>query len=161
MNTTYTLEGRELTKEAMMIRYALKCGEAHRFDGWFGSSDDFDRQRTAAQIGCVVCGSTAIEKDLMAPRVGAIPGEGTVTGGVGALRAAASPAEQALRDLRAKIEATSENVGRAFAAEARRIHEGDAPVRAIIGEARPTEARALIEDGIRIAPLPWSARKAN
>jgi hypothetical protein len=77
------------------------------------------------------------------------------------LTAPASPAEQALAELRKRIEAQSEDVGRNFANEARRIHEGVAPERAIIGEARPSEARALIEDGIPVAPLPWPARKSN
>lgn len=66
-----------------------------------------------------------------------------------------------MRALRARIEARSENVGRDFATEARRIHDGDAPARPIIGEARPAEARALMEDGIPIAPLPWSGPKGN
>ncbi len=78
------------------------------------------------------------------------------------LSAPASPAEQALAELRRRIEAQSENVGRNFATEARRIHGGESPERAIIGEARPAEARALIEDGIPIAPLPWSSgRRSN
>ena len=60
------------------------------------------------------------------------------------------------------MEASSETVGRNFAAEARRIHAGEAPARPIIGEARPAEAKALIEEGVPIAPLPWgAARKAN
>jgi hypothetical protein len=63
--------------------------------------------------------------------------------------------------MRRRIEKISENVGRDFAVEARRIHDGEAPARPIIGEARPADARALIEDGIPVAPLPWSGRKAN
>ena len=78
-----------------------------------------------------------------------------------ALSAPASPAEQALAELRRRIEAQSEDVGRRFATEARRIHEGRAPERPIIGEARSSEARALLEDGIPVAPLPWSARRTN
>jgi hypothetical protein len=78
-----------------------------------------------------------------------------------ALSAPLSPAEQAMAELRRRIEARSENVGRDFAAEARRIHEGTAPERPIIGEAQVAEARALIDDGIPVAPLPWSSRKAN
>jgi hypothetical protein len=46
-------------------------------------------------------------------------------------------------------------VGRGFAAEARKIHEGQAPERNIWGEAKPEEAKALIEDGIPVAPLPF------
>ena len=79
----------------------------------------------------------------------------------GRCRRPASPAEQALAELRRRIEAESEDVGRDFAAEARRIHEGEAPERPIIGEARPAEARALIEDGIPVAPLPWGRRKTS
>ncbi len=137
-----------------MILYTLKCEEAHRFDAWFKSSDDFERQREAGLIDCAICGSGRVEKDLMAPSVGA-------GAAAPALSAPASPAEQALRRLRRKIEAEAENVGRDFAAEARRIHAGEAPARAIIGEARLREARALVEDGIPVAPLPWSTRKTN
>ncbi len=72
-----------------------------------------------------------------------------------------SPAAQALRELRRQVEARSEDVGRAFAREARAIHAGEAPRRPIIGEAAPDEARALIDDGIPVAPLPWSVRKTN
>ena len=64
-------------------------------------------------------------------------------------------------ELRRRIEAAAEDVGRDFAAEARRIHDGLAPERAIIGEARPSEARALLEDGIPVAPLPWPARRTS
>lgn len=137
-----------------MIRYALKCDNAHQFDSWFGSSGDYDRLREGGLVACAVCGSSAVEKELMAPGV-------KTAAAAGALSAPASPAEQALRALRKKIEAQADNVGRDFAKEARRIHEGTAEQRSIIGEARPAEARALIEDGIPVAPLPWSTRKAN
>lgn len=136
-----------------MIRYALKCDSAHSFEAWFGSSQDYDRLKTAGHVTCAICGSTAVDKDLMAPAVSTTPAPH--------LSAPASPAEQAIAALRAKVEATAENVGHDFAHEARRIHAGEAPERPIWGEARPIEARALIEDGIPVAPLPWSSRKAN
>lgn len=139
-----------------MIRFSLRCDKAHRFDSWFGSGADFERLASGGLIACAVCGSHAVEKDLMAPNLGG----GTEP--VPDLAAPASPAEQALAELRRRIEARSENVGRDFAAEARRIHEGTAPTRAIIGEARPEDARALIEDGIPVTPLPWSgSRRSN
>jgi hypothetical protein len=137
-----------------MIRYALRCENAHRFDSWFGSSEDFARLSDGGLLTCAVCGSSAVEKNLMAPGIAAPAPERP-------LSAPASPAEQALAELRRRIEAQSEDVGRNFAREARRIHEGEAPQRAIIGEARPAEARALIEDGIPVAPLPWSGRKTS
>jgi hypothetical protein len=95
----------------------------------------------------------------MAPSVAGSGSEGPEP--ARALSAPLSPAEQALSELRRRIETRSENVGRDFAAEARRIHEGTAPERPIIGEARAAEARALIDDGSPVAPLPWSSRKAN
>ncbi len=137
-----------------MIRYALRCDKAHRFESWFGSSGDFARLAEGGLIACGVCGSSAVEKDLMAPGITAAAKERP-------LSAPASVAEQALAEFRRRVESQSEDVGRNFAAEARRIHDGEAPERSIIGEARPAEARALIEDGIPVAPLPWSGRKPS
>jgi hypothetical protein len=141
-----------------VIRYALRCANEHRFDSWFGSSADFDRLSRAGHLACAICGSGAVEKELMAPGIAAsdagAPAPGPLSG-------PASAAEQAVAELRRRIEATAENVGRDFASEARRIHEGEAPARTIIGEARPADARALVEDGIPVAPLPWSTRRGN
>ncbi len=147
-----------------MIRFSLRCDQGHRFDSWFASGGDFDRLRQAAMLSCAVCGTDEVEKDLMAPQVatGATPvAPERPEAPAAPLSAPASPAEQALRELRARIEAASDNVGRDFAREARRIHAGEAPERPIIGEARVTDARALLEDGIPVAPLPWSSRRAN
>lgn len=138
-----------------MIRFSLRCDREHRFDAWFGSGADFDRLRASGHVACAVCGGTAVEKDLMAPGIA-----GTSRAEPD-LSAPASAAEQALKELRRKIEAGSENVGKEFAAEARRIHEGEAPKRAIIGEARLADAKALVDDGVPVAPLPWSSRKTN
>ena len=136
-----------------MIRYALRCENAHSFESWFGSGADFDRLQAAGHVACAICGSVAVAKDLMAPAV--------ATSAERPLSAPASPAEQALAELRRRIEAESDDVGRDFVREARAIHDGEAPARAIIGEARPAEARSLIEDGIPIAPLPWSSRRTR
>lgn len=141
-----------------MIRYSLRCDRDHHFEAWFGSSGDFDRVKAAGHVACAVCGSLGVEKDLMAPNVG---GSAAKADNERPLSRPASPAEQALVELRRRVEATSENVGRNFCTEARRIHAGEAPERSIIGEARPSEARALIEDGIPVAPLPWRSQKTN
>ncbi len=142
-----------------MIRFALRCTEGHRFDSWFASGSDFDRLRAAGHLACAICGGTGIEKDLMAPAVASNETRGPSD--AMPLSAPASAAEQALAELRRQIEATAENVGRNFAAEARRIHAGEAAARPILGEARLSDARALVEDGIPIAPLPWSNRRGN
>ena len=132
-----------------MISYSLKCAKGHDFESWFGSAEAFDRLKGAGRLSCAVCGDTSVDKALMAPRVVSRSAEHPLSG-------PASVAEQAMAELRRRIEAESDDVGRDFPGEARRIHEGEAPKRSIIGEANWTEARELIEEGIAVAPLPWS-----
>ena len=139
-----------------MIQYTLKCARDHRFDSWFQSAGAFAKLHAAGMVACAVCGTAEVAKDLMAPRVNA-GGERKTP-----LTAPASPAEQALRALRDEVEKKSDYVGRSFASEARAMHEGDAPRRAIWGEARGDEAIKLIRDGIPVAPLPFRpTRKSN
>lgn len=151
-----------------MIRYSLICGDKHRFDSWFASADAFETLRTSRMVSCAVCGSTTIEKAIMAPSVQtaeskpAAPPVAEAQPAARPLTAPASPAEQALAELRKKIEASSDYVGRDFAREARAMHEGESPRRAIHGEADAREARGLIEDGIPVVPLPFTPkRKTN
>ena len=135
-----------------MIRYDLKCSKGHRFDSWSGSSADYDKLMTAKMVSCAVCGDLDVTKAIMAPRI---------SKGERPLSAPASPAEQAVKELRKKIESNADNVGTNFAAEARAIHDGDAPERPIYGEAKIEEAKALVDDGIPGAPLPWGNKKIN
>lgn len=153
-----------------MIQYALKCPDGHQFDSWFQNAAAFDKLRQAGMVTCAVCGSGDIEKAIMAPRVrparSAVP-PGQEPEQVAApkerpLSAPASAAEQALAEIKKHIEANSEYVGKNFAKEARAIHTGDAPERAIYGEANADEAKSLIEDGVPVAPLPFRpGRKSN
>jgi hypothetical protein len=144
--------------KADMIRYALRCKDEHRFEAWFSSSGDFDRLKAAGHVTCAVCGAGGVEKELMAPSLSAA----TKASPEPAAPEPAPPApEHPLARLRRRIEAEAENVGRDFAREARRIHAGEAPERPIWGEARPAEARALLEDGIPVAPLPLPPAKAH
>ncbi|WP_163849084.1 DUF1178 family protein [Pseudooceanicola aestuarii] len=156
-----------------MIQFSLKCSNDHRFDSWFQSSDAFEKLLKAGMIGCSVCGDTKVEKALMAPRVR--PGraaEADATTPTAApqppatptrpLSAPGTPAQQALAALRKQILSQSTYVGGDFAREARSMHLGDTPERPIHGEARPEEARALLEDGVPVLPLPFApGRKTN
>ncbi|MBU3029914.1 DUF1178 family protein [Paracoccus marinaquae] len=142
-----------------MIRYNLRCEHRHDFDGWFRSSEGFETMRAAGQIACAQCGSTSVEKALMAP---AVPKETPAAADAPRLSEPQSPAEAALAELRHHIETNSDYVGLRFADEARAIHEGRSPHRAIHGEARADDARKLVEDGVPVAPLPFVPRqKAN
>lgn len=152
-----------------MIQYTLKCSKDHRFDSWFQSAAAFDKLKGAGMVSCAICGNTAIEKAIMAPRVRparsasvAPPQEAETTAPTPTLSAPASPAEQAVADLKKHVEENSDYVGESFAKEARAMHDGDAPERAIYGEAKLEEAKALIEDGIPVTPLPFRpGRKSN
>lgn len=141
-----------------MIQYALKCAEGHSFDSWFQSAEAFDKLSTSGMISCAVCGGSKVDKAIRAPRVNA-PRD---TPAPGPLTQPASPAEQALAELRRRIEKNSDYVGTDFVTEARAMHEGEAPERSIYGEARLDEARKLLEDGVPVAPLPFLPnRKTN
>ncbi|SMO89774.1 hypothetical protein SAMN06265173_12233 [Thalassovita litoralis] len=120
-------------------------------------------------VACAICGSTEVQKSLMAPRVqsartAAAPAEGEApaTDKAPSLRTPTSDAERVLTEFRRKVEENSEYVGTNFAQEARAMHDGDSPERAIYGEAKPDEAKKLIEDGVPVLPLPFlPGRKTN
>ncbi len=150
-----------------MIRYNLKCEAGHGFDSWFQNAEGFAALQATGQLGCPVCGVAKVEKTLMAPtvrtaRAGAAPQAAESAGEAPSLSEPQSDLEKALAALRRQIEENSEYVGLNFATEARKIHEGHAPERAIHGEARPEEARKMIEEGLPVAPLPFlPGRKVN
>ena len=133
-----------------MIKYALCCVFEHPFEGWFSTSADYDDQRARGLVECPFCGSREIAKQIMAPAVA----------GTKAQKAAAPTAETqqmmmaAMGEVRRHVEENFDYVGDAFAKEARDIHEGRSELRGIYGEATSTEVKALVEDGVGIAPLP-------
>lgn len=133
-----------------MIRYALICGRDHGFEGWFGSSDDYDDQQERGLVECPVCASRDVRKQIMAPAVSGTKrrGEPEMTPEV------RSMVMEAMGKVRQHVEDNFDYVGDGFAAEARAIHEGVSEDRGIYGEASPQEIRDLTEDGIQIAPLP-------
>lgn len=134
-----------------MIRYTLKCKRGHRFDSWFASAEAFDTLSQARQVTCPDCGTSDVEKSLMAPKVRPTDRQARLT-------EAETEREKAIAALREKVETTSDYVGLEFATEARAMHDGDAPHRAIWGEAKVEDAKALLEDGVPVAPLPFTPR---
>lgn len=142
-----------------MIQYTLKCADGHTFDSWFQSGAAFDKLAAAGMVSCAICGSPKVEKSVMAPRVRTA--RDAAEPPVPTLSEPAHPAEQALAELRRKVEQNSDYVGMNFATEARAMHDGDAPARSIYGEAKMEEARSLIEDGIPVMPLPFRPGRKN
>lgn len=140
-----------------MIRYALLCKKDHEFDGWFRSSSLFDEQVKAGEVSCPVCGSRDIRKALMAPNIAKGGSEKR-----GAKADAAQKVSAMMMALRKHVEENCDYVGDAFAETARRIHYGEEEARDIYGEVTPEDARALIEEGVDVAPLPVvPPRQAN
>lgn len=130
-----------------MIRFALQCDDGHRFESWFQNSAAYDSLKASGHVTCAICGSGAVDKAVMAPAVSTTaPPAATATPGP-------------LEKLREHVEKTADYVGTGFAEQARKMHLGDLPDRPIYGEAAPKEARALLEDGVPVMPLPFIPKK--
>ena len=152
-----------------MIRYALACNKAHPFESWFPSSEAFDAQRAQGLLTCPVCGSAKVEKQIMAPSVARTdkapaPAEAPAPTQPSAEPPSPQPVallsepEQAFRAMlkavREHVTQNADYVGTGFAEEARKMHYGEIEHRSIYGEANPVEAKALLEEGIEVHPLP-------
>lgn len=135
-----------------MIKYALRCDRTHEFEGWFGSSADYDDQAARGLVECPVCGSTGVSKQIMAPAVAGTKAQRSAEPAVDPKMS--EMMMTAMGEVRRHVEENFDYVGDAFAKEARAIHEGKSEDRGIYGEASPSEVKALVEDGVKVAPLP-------
>lgn len=154
-----------------MIRYDLRCDAGHGFDGWFRSSGDFDGQSAGGLLSCPVCGSAAVAKALMAPAVSTK--RARMTGGP-ASDPATSPAQEValvddkqrelrkmLRDLRSHMTENSEDVGDRFPEIARKMHAEEIEQKTVHGRTTAEEAKALIDEGVPVQPLPTFPDEMN
>jgi hypothetical protein len=141
-----------------MIKYALACEQAHEFESWFPSSDAFETQRKRGFVTCPFCNTAKVEKQIMAPSVARTDKAPALAAPEAQPVAVLSDKEReiraALRALREHVLKNSENVGKGFVEEARKMHYGETEERSIYGEADLAEARALLEEGIDVLPLP-------
>ncbi|HEV2564014.1 MAG TPA: DUF1178 family protein [Microvirga sp.] len=141
-----------------MIKYALACEQAHEFESWFPSSEAFETQRKRGFVTCPFCNSAKVEKQIMAPSVARTDKAPKIPMPEAQLVAVLSERERelraALRALREHVMKNAEDVGKGFVEEARKMHYGETEERSIYGEADLAEARALLEEGIDVLPLP-------
>ena len=147
-----------------MIHYDLICEKGHEFDGWFSDSSAFDKQALHGMVNCTVCGTGEIQKQLMAPGIPARSNTRAAASQVmtaGPLDPRAAVMMQMMREHRKHVEATSENVGDKFVDEARKIHYNESEKRGIHGLATPDDAKALVEEGIEIFPVPVLPEDGN
>ena len=146
-----------------MIVFDLLCRQNHVFEGWFGSSTDYDDQRRRGLLSCPICGAGEIDKAVMSPRIGAKGNQQSERLPITTREQDASPAEvkalmHKLATAQARMLENSEYVGATFADEARAMHDGDSAKRPIHGRATIEEAKALVADGVPVAPLPFPVR---
>jgi len=146
-----------------MIVFDLLCASGHRFEGWFGSAADFMSQKKRKLLSCPTCGVAKVERVPSATRanLGAEPP-----------KAPTNPAQQPAKtpDMQGKdpfaiaqmlysrmlddLLTKSEDVGKAFPTEARKIFYKESPQRSIRGQATQEEHEELIDEGIPVARLP-------
>ncbi len=126
-----------------MISYRLKCEHGHEFDSWFKSSADYEKLLKAGLVECVSCGSSRVEKSLMAPNTSVARENKTP-----------NPMEIYRKQVKEQLKG-ARNVGWQFAKEARAIHHGDKEAESIYGKADPQEAMELIKEGVQILPMPF------
>ena len=161
-----------------MIRYSLNCDKGHEFESWFANSAAYEKQAKRALIGCPLCGSTKVEKAIMAPRLArkdksapiVAPAEETAAPSPAAAEAPTpvamiSPQEREfrakLKELRDHLTANADNVGKKFPEVARKMHYGEIEHRSVYGEASPQDAKELHEEGIEFHPLPTLPDERN
>jgi hypothetical protein len=157
-----------------MIHYNLRCKKGHAFESWFQSSSAYETQEKRGLVNCPICGSTNVERAIMAPQIVSKKGreraaaeqmpataptpasatEVTAPAPTPLLMAQERELRAKLKELRDHIVKNADNVGERFPAEARKMHYGDIEHRPIIGDASPDEARALIDEGVEVMPLP-------
>jgi hypothetical protein len=154
-----------------MIRYNLRCERGHTFESWFQSSSAYEAQEKRKLVNCPACGSAKVERAIMAPQIvskkgrdnaapaPAVPTDVAATevatqGSTPLLMAQERELRAKLKELRDHIVKNADNVGDRFPNEARKMHYGDIEHRPIYGEASPDEARALIDEGVEVSPLP-------
>ena len=138
-----------------MIVFDLKCGGGHVFEAWFASSASYEDQRARGLLACPMCGSGDVDKALMAPNVAA---KGNQRADTSAPKDAPPPevikaAMAALAEAQSRMLEKSQWVGVAFADKARAMHLGETPVAPIHGQTTAEEAKALVEEGVPVAPL--------
>lgn len=132
-----------------MIKFQLNCENDHEFSGWFQSGEAFDKQVKRGLVDCPTCGSSKVQKALMAPSVS------TTRRKIAAAETMQADVLKAMREVRRKVTENAEYVGPRFAEEARRIHYKETDDgKGIYGEATISEARELADEGIEFLPLP-------
>jgi len=146
-----------------MIVFDLLCSKGHRFEGWFNSAADYSSQKERGLVSCPKCSTTKVERVPSATRanLGAQPPKPAPAAASNMVKTpemdgkdAFAIAQMLYSKMLDEILTKTEDVGREFANEARKIHYEEAPARAIRGQATNEEHDALVDEGIPVARFP-------
>jgi len=153
-----------------MIKYMLACDQRHQFESWFSDSLAYEQQAKRGLVECPHCGSIKVEKALMAPSISTSKRKARNSIMDQAATPEPTPQQEAqpvalldekqravremIRDLHAKISENSVDVGASFVDQARKMHDGEMPTRAIRGEATLAQAKELWDEGVPVMPVP-------
>ena len=141
-----------------MILFDLKCKNGHRFEAWFPSNSKYEYQVKRNLILCPNCNTSKIEKSLMAPNINL--GKNTkITKKASEKADEKNIMEKEIRKFKKYIEKNTDNVGKNFAEEARKIYYGEKKSRSIRGETTNEEAKELLEEGVPFSKLPWNTKE--
>ena len=147
-----------------MIVFELVCRSGgHRFEGWFGSSQDFAAQQARGLVQCPHCGCGDVTKAPMAPalarkgnqQVAARVPTASQTVAGGAMPPEAAKLMSALAELQTRALKDSRWVGEGFADASRAMHYGERKTETIHGAATAEQAQGLLDEGIAVLPLPF------
>ena len=149
-----------------MIRYTLACAAGHRFESWFPDSAASEQQLARALVACPACGSTKVEKAIMAPSIGRAgrepaapppaptPAPQPASQPVALLSEREQQLRRMLKELRDHVKQNADYVGEQFPELARQMHNDEIDKRSIYGEAKPNEVKELLDEGVEVQPLP-------
>ena len=143
-----------------MIVFNLGCENSHRFEGWFASSEDFERQVDGKLVACPLCGNANIARLPHAVHVKS-GAKGRPTRAEPGAQQYANMGSEVLAKLVEHIIENTEDVGASFPEEARKIHYRETPERRIRGTASRDEVDALKEEGVEVVALPLPAHRAG
>jgi hypothetical protein len=153
----------------------LQCARGHGFEGWFASEDEFQRQIDNGFLTCPLCGEVRITRLLSAPRLNlrgasnhhddrggsaasprndCVQQSAMIRPDLSAVAGMPAALQAAWLHMVRRVLADTEDVGKRFAEEARRIHYGETPQRGIRGQSSPAETKALLDEGIAVLSLP-------
>jgi hypothetical protein len=152
-----------------MIKFALLCARGHEFQSWFQSSEAFDTQVESGLVLCPLCQVAEVTKAIMAPAIASRgeaarakpPAQAQSQTKVALLDRRDRKSRAMIEAFRRRIFAEADDVGTSFPEEARKIHNGLVPERPIHGQASIGDARALIEEGVPVLPVPPSPDEYN